>query len=115
MISRSQNLPTEQQELIAQQVVAFSANFAAPFADGGGPAFIVTVLGGLGWIVAVVAAAVALKGARAPLGGTILIGLSAVFVVHDAPTAPVAMLCLLAGTVWVELQTKRVMTKSHST
>lgn len=66
-VRQAQDLPAAQQQVVAAQVDALFADFAAPFAGGGGPAFMVSVLGGLGWVTGLVAAAVAVRRAGAPL------------------------------------------------
>ena len=59
-------------------------------------------LGSLGWIVAMVAAAVALRRAGAGWTITVLVGLAAAFAVHPPPIGPVALLCFVAAAVLVE-------------
>lgn len=66
LVWRAQHLPPAQQQVIAAQIDALSANFTAPFAGGGGPAFMVSVLGGLGWVTGLVTAAVAVRRAGSP-------------------------------------------------
>lgn len=66
------------------------------------PISAVTLLAGLSWITASVAAATALRRrTQAPLSAYVLIGLSAVYFAHDLPLAPVAGLCLSAGAAWI--------------
>ena len=60
------------------------------------------VLGSLGWIVAMIAAAVALRRAGASWVITVLVGLSAAFAVHPPPVGPVALLCFVAAAVLLE-------------
>lgn len=65
------------------------------------------VLGGLGWIVAMLAAAVAFRRAGAGWPTTLLIGLSAMFAVHPPPVGPLALACFAAAAVLVELTRAR--------
>ena len=54
-------------------------------------------IGGLAWIVAVIAAAVAVRGAGAPWAATVLVGLSAIASFHAPPLGPIGLLCFAAG------------------
>jgi hypothetical protein len=56
------------------------------------------IVGSLAWITAVLAAAVAVRRAGAPLGAAVLLGLSAIVVNHPPPTGPVG-LAFFAGAV----------------
>jgi len=59
-------------------------------------------LGSLGWIVAMVAAAVALRRAGAGWTTTVLVVLAAAFAVHPPPIGPIALVCFVAAAVLVE-------------
>lgn len=59
-------------------------------------------LGSLGWIVAMVAAAVALRRAGAGWTITVLVVLAAAFAVHPPPIGPIALVCFVAAAVLVE-------------
>jgi hypothetical protein len=67
---------------------------------------IVGSIGALAWIGAVIAAAVAIRGAGAPMAATVLLGLSLVVVSHPPPIGPVG-LCCFAGAVVVLYCNKR--------
>jgi hypothetical protein len=60
------------------------------------------VAGGLGWIVAMVAAAVAFRRAGAAWPQTILVGLAALFAIHPPPVGPVGLVCFAAACVLAE-------------
>lgn len=60
-------------------------------------------IGGVAWIVAVIAAAVAYRGVGAPLSASILPGLSATAVVHAPPVGPVALVLFAAAVVLLAL------------
>jgi hypothetical protein len=68
---------------------------------------IVGSIGALAWIAAVIAAAVAIRGAGAPMLATVLLGLSLVVVSHPPPIGPVG-LCCFAGAVLVLYRNQRV-------
>jgi hypothetical protein len=55
-------------------------------------------IGSLGWITAVIAAAVAVRRAGAPLATAVLLGLSAIVANHPPPTGPIG-LAFFAGAV----------------
>jgi hypothetical protein len=72
-----------------------------------GEAGIVGVLGGLGWVVAVIAAAVAHRGVGAPLLASVLLGVSVIVVSHPPPIGPIGLVCF-AGAVAVVARSQRV-------
>jgi hypothetical protein len=61
---------------------------------------VAAVVGALAWIVAVIAAAVAVRRAGAPVLATVLLGLSVVVVSHPPPIGPIGLACF-AGAVLV--------------
>ena len=67
--------------------------------------FVLSILGTLGWVVAVSAAAVALRGAGVSRGPFVLLILAAVFLMggHPVPFGTLAFGSFLAAAVWVEL------------
>jgi hypothetical protein len=60
------------------------------------------VLGSAGWIVAMVAAAVAFRRAGAGWPVTLLIGLAALFAVHPPPVGPIGLFCFAVAAVLTE-------------
>jgi hypothetical protein len=60
------------------------------------------VLGGLGWIVAMIAAAVAFRRAGASWPVTLLVGFAALFAVHPPPLGPLGLLCFAGGAALIE-------------
>jgi hypothetical protein len=66
-----------------------------------------SIVGGLSWAVAVIAAVVAFRGAGAPVSALVLLGLSVPVVSHPPPIGPIALTCfagavaLLARGEWV--------------
>ena len=83
----ARGLPADQQALIARQLEEFAFD---PTVGGGGLSLL-GILGPLGWVVAAVGAAIALRRVGLPLGPTILIGASAIFAVIRGPPAPWAL------------------------
>lgn len=107
LVTRAHHLPTDQEQVVLDQIQAFSADFSAPLSEAGWPAFTLTVLGGIGWMMATIGAAVALRRSGAPRLACLLIALGAVYLIHDMPSAPFAAASLLAGTIWVTVHSRR--------
>jgi hypothetical protein len=68
----------------------------------GDPVSVSLVLGFFGWVVAMLAAAVAFKRAGAGWTVTILVGLSALVAIHPPPVGPVGLVCFAAAAVLIE-------------
>ena len=68
----------------------------------GDPMSVSLALGSLGWVVAMVAAAVAFRRSGAGWPVTLLVGFSAVFVIHPPPVGPVGLVCFAAAAVLIE-------------
>jgi hypothetical protein len=83
---------------VARQLEEFAFR---PIVGGGGPS-VLGILGPLGWVTAVVGAAIALRQAGVPRVPSILIGLSAIFAVHSWPTGSLGLAFFLLSAGWVE-------------
>ena len=59
-------------------------------------------LGLLGWVVAMIAAAVAFRRSGAGWPLTLLVGLTALFAIHPPPIGPAALVCFAAAAVLIE-------------
>jgi hypothetical protein len=59
-------------------------------------------IGGMSWVVAMIAAAVALRRAGAGVPITALVGFAALFAAHPPPLGPPALVALAAATVLVQ-------------
>lgn len=66
-----------------------------------------SVAGGLAWVIAVIAASIAVRRAGAPVPATVLLGLSLVVVSHPPPIGPVGLACF-AGAVLLLHRSQRV-------
>jgi hypothetical protein len=66
-----------------------------------------SIIGALSWTVAVIAAVVALRGAGAPVGALVLLGLSVPVVSHPPPIGPISLACF-AGAVALLARAERV-------
>jgi hypothetical protein len=58
-------------------------------------------VGSLAWITAVIAAAVAVRRAGAPLAAAVLLGLSAIVANHPPPTGPIGLACFAGAVVLI--------------
>ena len=65
----------------------------------------------LGWVAAVVGAAIALMRAGLPRAPVTLIGASAIFAVHSCPTGSLGLALFLPGAGWIELATGKTVTQ----
>jgi hypothetical protein len=65
------------------------------------------VLGVLGWVVAMFAAAVALRRAGAGWLPTVLVGLASAFVIHPPPVGPIALVCFAVAAALIERERAR--------
>jgi hypothetical protein len=101
LVDYGKDLPAADQAVLADAVKDMNGN---PIT---GDPSISVVLGSLGWIVTMVAAAVAFR--RTPLGWpvTVLLVLAALFVMHPPPFGPAALVCLAAVCVLVERSRSR--------
>lgn len=71
-----------------------------------GESGVLGLVGGLAWITAVIAAAVAVRRAGAPVLATVLLGLSLVVISHPPPIGPIGLACF-AGAVLVLYRSQR--------
>jgi hypothetical protein len=74
----------------------------APNAILADPVSVARLLGFFGWVVAMLAAAVAFRRAGAGWPVTLLIGFASLFAVHPPPVGPVGLFCFAAAAVLVE-------------
>ena len=96
LVDYANGLPADEQAVVSDAIQHYSANHIV------GEESIAVVIGSLGWMVATVAAAVAVRRVGAGWPATVLIGLSAIFVLHPPPIGPVALLSFAAGAALVE-------------
>ena len=92
LVQHGNDAPVRQRPAVADAIQSLGDNVII------GDAGVVGLLGSLGWIVAVLAAAVAYRQVGAPLLATILLGLSLMVVSHPPPIGPIGLLCF-AGAV----------------
>jgi len=97
LVDYANGLPPAEQAAVAAAIEDLNANDV--LAD---PLSVSLVLGLLGWVVALVAAAVTLRRAGAGWAPTVLVGLSALFAIHPPPVGPAALICFAAAAVLIE-------------
>src|SRR5215510_13715442 len=90
-------LSSGQQAVLPEVIDALASSWSHPFSPA--VPFTIGLIGSLAWVVAVVAAAVALRQAGAPWTATIPLGLAGVIGVidHAAPYGPIAMTLFLVA------------------
>jgi hypothetical protein len=96
LVDYANGLPADEQAVVADAIQDYNRN---PILSDPSVSF---VLGGAGWIVAMVAAAVAFRRSGAGWALTMLVGLSALFAIHPPPIGPIGLVCFAAAAVLVE-------------
>jgi hypothetical protein len=96
LVDYANGLPPAEQAAVADAIQHYNGN--AILADPS----ISLVLGFLGWVVAMLAAAVAFRRAGAGWPVTVLVGLAALFAVHPPPVGPFGLVCFAAAAVLIE-------------
>ncbi len=91
LVRHGEDVPSDQLDGVAGSVQALWDDFIA--------ADLLIGLGGLAWIVAVVAAVIAYRRVGATTAALVLLGLSAFVAAHDPPIGPIALLCFAGAVV----------------
>lgn len=97
LVDYANGLPAAEQAAVADAIQDYTGNGML-----GDPVSVSLVVGLLGWVVALIAAAVALRRAGAGWPATVLIGGAALFAVHPPPVGPAALVCFAAAAVLIE-------------
>lgn len=97
LVEYANGLPPAEQAAVGDAIQHLNRNDVL-----GDPLSVSLLLGFFGWVVAMLAAAVAFKRAGAGWPVTILVGLSALVAVHPPPVGPIALVCFAAGAVLIE-------------
>jgi hypothetical protein len=101
LVQHANDAPPGQRPAVSDAIQALGANGIV------GESGVVGIVGGLAWVIAVIAAAVAVRRAGAPILATVLLGLSLVVISHPPPIGPVGLACF-AGAVLVLYRSQRV-------
>jgi hypothetical protein len=96
LVDYANGLPADEQAVVSEAIQDYSSNRIV------GETSIAVIIGSLGWLVSMVAAAVALRRAGAGWPAAALLGLSGLFVLHPPPIGPVALVSFAAGAAFVE-------------
>jgi hypothetical protein len=97
LVDYANGLPAAEQAAVAGAIQDYNEN-----AILGDPASASLVLGVFGWVVAMLAAAVAFRRAGAGWPVTLLVGFAALFAIHPPPVGPAALVCFAAAAVLIE-------------
>jgi hypothetical protein len=92
LVQHANDLPAGERPGVSDAIQSLQENVVV------GEMSVAAGLGGLAWIVAVIAAAVAYRRVGAPVMVSVLLGLSLIVVSHPPPIGPVGLLCF-AGAV----------------
>ena len=96
LVDYANGLPAAEQAVVADAIQDYNRNLILTDPS------LSLLAGGFGWIVAMIAAAVAFRQVGASWGLTLLIGFAAVFAVHPPPVGPLGLVCFAAAFVLVE-------------
>ena len=97
LVDYANGLPAAEQAAVADAIEHYNGD--ALLAD---PMSVSLALGLVGWVVALVAAAVALRQAGVGWPATILVGITALFAIHPPPVGPAALVCFAAAAILIE-------------
>jgi hypothetical protein len=97
LVDYANGLPTDDQDVLAGAIQAYNENDV--LAD---PVSVSLVLGFFGWVVAMIAAAVAVRRAGAGWAATLLLAGAALFAIHPPPIGPIGLACFAAAAVLIE-------------
>lgn len=102
LVDYANDLPAAEQAAVADAIQHYNQNDIL-----GDPMSVSLALGLLGWVVAMLAAAVAFRKAGAGWPLTVLVGLSAFIAIHPPPVGPVALVFFAAAAVLDERRRAR--------
>jgi hypothetical protein len=105
LIDYANGLPAAEQAAVADAIEYFNHDDLL-----GDPISVSLLLGFFGWVVALIAAAVAFKRSGFGWGVTVLVGIAAVFAIHPPPVGPVALICLALAAILIERSRAREAT-----
>jgi hypothetical protein len=97
LVDYANGLPAAEQAVVADAIEDYNGS-----AILGDPASVSLILGFFGWVVAMIAAAVAFRRAGAGWPVTLLVGLASLFAIHPPPVGPVGLACFAAAAALIE-------------
>jgi hypothetical protein len=96
LVDYANGLPAAEQAVVADAIQDYNRN---PIITDPSVSLVAAILG---WMTAMIAAAVAFRRAGAGWVLTLLVGLAAVFAIHPPPLGPLGLVCFAAAAVVVE-------------
>ena len=97
LVDYAKGLPAAEQAAVADAIQHINRNALV-----GDPASVSLIAGVLGWVVAMLAAAVAFRRAGAGWLVTLLLGFAALFAIHPPPVGPAALVCFAVAAVLID-------------
>ena len=97
LVEYANDRPASEQAVLADAIKHYNQNDIL-----GDPMSVSLALGLLGWVVAMLAAAVAFRRAGAGWPLTVLVGLSAFIAIHPPPVGPAALVCFAIAALLIE-------------
>ena len=97
LVDYANGVPAAEQAAVADAIQEYNQNDI--LAD---PVSVSLILGVFGWVVAMIAAAVAFRRAGAGWPVTLLLGFASLFAIHPPPVGPVGLFCFAAAAVLIE-------------
>jgi len=97
LVEYANGLPAAEQDAVADAIQHLNRSDLV-----GDPASFSLLVGFFGWVIAMVAAAVAFRSAGASWPIVVLIGMAAIFAIHPPPVGPIGLACFAAAAVLVE-------------
>jgi hypothetical protein len=97
LVDYANGLPAAEQAAVADAIQDYNGS-----AILGDPMSVALFLGLAGWVVAMIAAAVALRRAGAGWPATVLVGIAALFAIHPPPVGPIGLVCFAAAAALIE-------------
>ena len=96
LVDYANGLPAAEQAVVADAIQDYNRNWIVTDPS------IAMIVGAVGWIVAMVAAAVAFRRSGAGWPLTLLVGAAALFAIHPPPVGPVGLVCFASAAVVLE-------------
>ena len=97
LVGYANGLPAEEKEVVADAIQHYNRSDLV-----GDPVSFALLIGFFGWVIGMLAAAVAFRGAGAGWLIVVLVGLASLFAIHPPPVGPVGLACFAAAAVFVE-------------
>jgi hypothetical protein len=97
LVDYANGLPPAEQDVVAGAIQHLNRSDLV-----GDPASFSLLLGFFGWVIAMIAAALAFRSAGASWPIVVLIGMAALFAIHPPPVGPFGLLCFAAAAVLME-------------